>query len=1316
MSSKQGMMAVAAAAAGLSVIVYVRSRTKRSLHRSARKQAAAPSEYHISLHRRQSSSEHSCTLIRLPKSADFAALQRAVGEALQLNDEEVSTLAFFPVLRAGKRPTCGKPLSAAVGLASFESILAQQPAEYSQMIELLCTPESSGSACVSPPPPPQPFATPGAEFPLIGHSYRLLGPEDIFSYNITNSVFPPNAAEYPYGSVLRFATGVMADIEDFPEGTVFHPEARSYNTMVADADVVEELLARSADFPKLWNRGPQKKLQEFTGNGLFTSGETSDDWQTAHSVLPRGFNQIKIKSFAPQIMAKTRVFIREWSAFPAGHTVKDVNHWLTAMTADAVVTCSMGLDMRNVERMGSGEPPHPFIDNFRTGLGYFTGGLSTKSEYGWKRFLPFFGAGGKLKKKYLQAKKDLDAMVDQMVERTRAGDLTCRHSIIQAMLDDKAANGQHVRYSAITSHIINLMIAGHETTAATLGFTLQLLAENPEYQARALEEVKRVLGDRTEPEVHDVPHLQFVEQCFREALRLYSPVTGLTRDVAFDTLLNGHRVFQGERISVMTRALHTNPKYWGGEFGDPYSYNPDRFSPEAVKNRHPNAYHPWGFGNRACIGSQFALFEAKTFLASMLLHFSFVPVPGYKLRASADAGGAAPSPHQLELTIFPRPGGPLCARDGSMLRLPPLAPEAVQTDTFRPMQKAAVTDQPGAAATGVPMWVLFGSNAGASHEFASQTAEAAQKVGFAATVTSLDQALQDGVCVPDGKVIVIVTSTYNGKPPDNAAKFKTWLASQPDGSLSGLCFAVFGLGNSQWQTYQQFPREVDAALERCGAQRLARLGACDVDGATFESDFEDWLAALVRTVGGAAVDTTDEQKGAPDDVEDAFVVVKPGSFPGSYLHTDSSTIFEELDKETRAYDKQRGEEDTSRFRAVTVAQESRELCQSTVDRSVRHVTLRLAEEGCTYRAGDHLEVLPPNSSDLVQSVLSALRLDGAATVQWKVGGGPRVKNNRSARDGSHSDMIKYVTAELVVGWFPDLAAVPSRKVLTLLSRVTADGEAASTLQTWGSDAEAYKQSVAAPKLCVAEILARYSGKWSMSLGQLCSIVKPIAPRYYSISSSPSTSTPLNVTVTVGQVQFTTTTGRLHHGLASTHLGHLAVGQTLPACVRRFDGNFHMPQDSRAPVIMVGPGTGIAPMMGFLQERATRKERGETLGLAVLFFGCRSRDEDFIYKEELEQHLKSGVLSELHVAFSREGAQKVYVQDLIFDQRQSVWKLLQEPTSCVYICGDARSMAPSVRKAFQRVAEDVGGKSGASAEQLMSTMSDVGRYVEDVWAN
>jgi len=153
----------------------------------------------------------------------------------------------------------------------------------------------------------------------------------------------------------RSHSGRRQSIGDFAPGTVFHEDAECTVTMTADPNIVQELIARTSDFPKLWNRGLQIPLQEFTANGLFTSSETSDDWKTGHALLPRGFNQIKIKSFAPQILAKTRAFVREWSNFKAGHKVEHVNDWLTAMTADAVVSCSMGMDMRNVERLGANE-------------------------------------------------------------------------------------------------------------------------------------------------------------------------------------------------------------------------------------------------------------------------------------------------------------------------------------------------------------------------------------------------------------------------------------------------------------------------------------------------------------------------------------------------------------------------------------------------------------------------------------------------------------------------------------------------------------------------------------------------------------------------------------------------------------------------------------------------------------------------------------------------------------------------------------------------------------------------------------------------
>ena len=152
-----------------------------------------------------------------------------------------------------------------------------------------------------------------------------------------------------------------------------------------------------------------QNIQDFTSNGLFTSSEKSEDWKTGHNLLPRGFNQIKVKSFAPEILAKTRAFIAEWSKFEAGDLVEDVNEWLTAMTADAVVSCSMGMDMCNVERLGSKQPPHKFVETFRFGLGVSMGSITSKSEYGLKRFLPFFDAEGQLQDRFNETKKDTSA-------------------------------------------------------------------------------------------------------------------------------------------------------------------------------------------------------------------------------------------------------------------------------------------------------------------------------------------------------------------------------------------------------------------------------------------------------------------------------------------------------------------------------------------------------------------------------------------------------------------------------------------------------------------------------------------------------------------------------------------------------------------------------------------------------------------------------------------------------------------------------------------------------------------------------------------
>ena len=182
-----------------------------------------------------------------------------------------------------------------------------------------------------------------------------------------------------------------------------------------------------------------------------------------------------------------------------------------------------------------------------------------------------------------------------------------------------------------------------------------------------------------------------------------------------------------------------------------------------------------------------------------------------------------------------------------------------------------------------------------------------------------------------------------------------------------------------------------------------------------------------------------------------------------------------------------------------------------------------------------------------------------------------------------------------------------------------------------------------------------------------SIASTLQPRYYSISSSPSLHRN-TVHITCAVVDEPSPTGRRHRGVASTWLSNAAAGTSeLPVFIRT--STFRLPKQPSDPVVMVGPGTGLAPFRGFLQERAAQKASGKALGPAFLFFGCRRKSEDYIYEEELAQYMRDGDLAALEEAFSREGSEKVYVQHRLMDRAAEVWDLLKGGRGVFYVCGD-----------------------------------------------
>jgi cytochrome P450 len=422
----------------------------------------------------------------------------------------------------------------------------------------------------------------------------------------------------------------------------YHPSKQYGVVKTVDPCMVDEMMNRQVDFPKMWTSPPERAIADFGGKGLFTSSSTDTEWETGHGVLPKFFNVFRMKKYFPIILNKTEIFIKEWQKLGTNGVIDDANDWLACMAADAVVKSVMDYDLCNVERKGNNQELHPFIKAFRYCIAHQKGAVPRDQN------------------RYLKEKKICEDMVKEMVEKTRKGEIGGPLSFITGMLEAKAStNGEHVKLADFFGHCMTVMVAGHETTAATLGFLLAELAGSPECMAKAVKEIESVMDDRASPNYEDICRLTYIDACFKEALRMNPPVQSLRRECASDTIvLDNTLLRKGQRIELLTAGLHRDPEQWDqGIYGDVNVFNPDRHLPGAPP-RHPNAMVPFGFGVRGCIGMQFAILEAKTFLC-MALNFFDIQTPEGFVPTPYIGHGVAPSCLNLSFKLSPRAGGPL---------------------------------------------------------------------------------------------------------------------------------------------------------------------------------------------------------------------------------------------------------------------------------------------------------------------------------------------------------------------------------------------------------------------------------------------------------------------------------------------------------------------------------------------------------------------------------------------------------------------------------------------------------------------------------
>jgi cytochrome P450/NADPH-cytochrome P450 reductase len=314
----------------------------------------------------------------------------------------------------------------------------------------------------------------------------------------------------------------------------------------------------------------------------------------------------------------------------------------------------------------------------------------------------------------------------------------------------------------------------------------------------------------------------------------------------------------------------------------------------------------------------------------------------------------------------------------------------------------------------------------------------------------------------------------------------------------------------------------------------------------------------------------------------------------------------------------------------------------------------------SYRAGDHLGVLPRNDGALVRRVMERFGLPEEARV--------RIRNNTNAK--SFLPVDRPVAVRDVLSAYVDLRQVARRSQLQVLAEYAGCPPEKERLLALGGDdpdrVARYREEVLEKNVSLIDLLEEFRS-CELPFNIYLELLPPLKPRYYSISSSPLVD-PDKCSITVGVVDAPARSGQgRYQGVCSSYLAQQPVASVVEGFVRPPSTPFVPPEDPSTPMIMVAAGTGLAPFRGFLQERAVfKEEQGERVGPSLLFFGCRNPQQDYIYEEELEEFAREGI-TKLECAFSRlEGQPKTYVQNTLEAHQDEVWALIQAG-AVIYLC-------------------------------------------------
>jgi sulfite reductase (NADPH) flavoprotein alpha-component len=556
--------------------------------------------------------------------------------------------------------------------------------------------------------------------------------------------------------------------------------------------------------------------------------------------------------------------------------------------------------------------------------------------------------------------------------------------------------------------------------------------------------------------------------------------------------------------------------------------------------------------------------------------------------------------------------------------------------------------------------VLYASQSGTAEGLARKLAKELKAQGHVPAVSTLVG--YSSAALAAEKYALLIASTYgDGDAPEGVQPFYEQVCLEHFPRFENLSYAVLALGDRHYEHFCRFGSELDAKLAALGANRLCSRVDCDVD---VNEAFEQWKAALMPRLSEIAI----KRESRSLEAKTAETVSAQGS--NRELGANESSP-------AKAHSVQIPSRDNP---ALATIVDKKNLAHRDSTKATLHLAFSIEGTGIQYEAGDSCAVIPHNDAGLVTEILQSLRFNGNEQVQCGKAGSTTLYD-----------------------------ALTNHLQITRLNRKTVSeyaflGKCTRLIDLMAPDHRAQLDAYVFDRGLV-DLLLEFPGVIE-DPAELVAMLPKLTPRLYSISSSPVAHAG-EIHTTVAVVRYSSH-NRDRGGVCSTLFAdRAAIADRLPIYIQP-NKKFRLPK-ADAPIIMIGPGTGIAPFRAFLHERRALGAKGKNW----LFFGERSEKTDFLYREELETMRADGHLTRLDTAFSRDQADKVYVQDRMMEQASQFWNWLQDGAN-VFVCGDASRMAKDVHAALHAIVEKHGGMSSHAAEEYVHGMKEDHRYHRDVY--